>query len=141
MLVSLIGLFYASRWRGSTDKANLAMGVIGRVACREAFGLHSPGGAWLLPVAVSLGGSAMRPGHRRAAAPPFVGQSPSPTSSGWPWWQRHAPLAPLGGFAAIRRAEPSSHSPLLPLPTRRPTGRRRWRGAAGRGRAGCASGR
>src|SRR5690554_3647275 len=109
MLVSLIGLFYASRWRGYTGKANLAMGVIGRVACREAFGLHSPGGAWLLPVAAGLGGSAMRPQHRWAASPPFSRRSLAPTSSCRPWWQRHAPWAPLGGFAAIRRAEPSSH--------------------------------
>src|SRR5690554_2451267 len=41
--------------------------------------------------------------------PPFARRSLAPTSSCRPWWQRHASSTPLGGCAAIRRAEPSSH--------------------------------
>ena len=72
LLVPLIAVFYATVCRGSTAKANLAMGVI------EAL-------AWPLPLAVGK---------------PFGVR---------PLRRRRTPATPLGGFAAIRPAEPGSH--------------------------------
>jgi hypothetical protein len=116
------GLFYASRWQGSRDKANLAMGGDRRwrsvMACSDGKALwgQTPTQASHPAVRPWLAARPRRESdpkggrqHRWAATPPFAGQSPAPTSSCRPWWQGHAPSATLGGYAAIRRAEPSSH--------------------------------